>query len=372
MVQILHYYCKPHREDLLNNITYTRGISCQIQTEYMDISDIVKELTNKNHIDCIVIDEALFGMAPEAEDIVSKLEVLKFVCANTQIMIIALDRFSNDEIISEIREKDAADCIITKDMSGQYERVISDFFDGNINSEVYDFNTKTEVSDENTATIRNTVIEEAAVPIEALSEEVVDIRQKSFLKSDIISFERDSESMVTIGICGLQPHIGATHHALAIARAISEGKKRVCYKESNNHDAYNILRSGSLAVDKQGYISIAGVDIFDRNAEIVPEKYDFCIIDYGYIGECRETDFFASDIPIIIAGAKDWEIHHFIGAYQSGILEKAFILMNFFPPEEQMDFQKAFPMLNIWFSEYSPEVFNPQKNINVYAQIINN
>ena len=62
MVQVLHYYCKRRRAELLNDITFKKGISCQIQTEFLDISDIVKELTNKNHIDCVAIDEDLFGI----------------------------------------------------------------------------------------------------------------------------------------------------------------------------------------------------------------------------------------------------------------------------------------------------------------------
>ena len=48
MVQVLHYYCKRRRAELLNDITFKKGISCQIQTDFLDISDIVKELTNKN------------------------------------------------------------------------------------------------------------------------------------------------------------------------------------------------------------------------------------------------------------------------------------------------------------------------------------
>ena len=51
MVQVLHYYCKRRRAELLNDITFKKGISCQIQTDFLDISDIVKELTNKNHSD---------------------------------------------------------------------------------------------------------------------------------------------------------------------------------------------------------------------------------------------------------------------------------------------------------------------------------
>ena len=118
MVQVLHYYCKRRRAELLNDITFKKGISCQIQTEFLDISDIVKELTNKNHIDC--------------EDIISKLEVLKFVTDETKILIIALDRMRNDEMIQGIQKSGVVDYIITKEMIDDFDDVISKFFDGTI------------------------------------------------------------------------------------------------------------------------------------------------------------------------------------------------------------------------------------------------
>ena len=131
MVQVLHYYCKRRRAELLNDITFKKGISCQIQTEFLDISDIVKELTNKNHIDCVAIDEDLFGIG-DIEDIISKLEVLKFVTDETKILIIALDRMRNDEMIQGIQKSGVVDYIITKEMIDDFDDVISKFFDGTI------------------------------------------------------------------------------------------------------------------------------------------------------------------------------------------------------------------------------------------------
>ena len=379
MIQILHYYCKPHKADLLNNITYPRGISCQIQTGYIDISDIVKELNNKMHIDCIVIDDELFGTMPEAEDIVSKLEVLKYVTENTEILIIALDRNQNDDIIAAIHKNGVADCIITKDMSERFESIVAEYFDGAVNSIVSNSDIEVQYTNGNVAESeifkQSTDNEELNVPVaapEIINDSVeVDTAEETKLDTDGV-FETYDNSMITIGVCGLQPHIGATHHALAIAKAIANTHKRVCYKENNNHCAYNVLQTGGMAVEKAGYISMAGIDIFNENTDIIPDKYSFCVIDFGYIGECYEADFFDTDIPVIIAGAKDWEIHHFIGAYQSGTLEKANILMNFFPMHEQLNFKNAFPTLNIWFSEYAPEVFDPQNNVDIYKQIINN
>ena len=179
--------------------------------------------------------------------------------------------------------------------------------------------------------------------------------------------------MITIGICGLQSHIGVTHHALAMAQALSEQYKYVCYKECNTHDIYDVLQNSSLKKTMPGYIRIMNVDIFNKNADVeeYSDKYKFCIMDFGTINECTQAEFFETDIPIIIAGIKDWEFNNFMGAYSQGILDKANVVINFFPKKEQSDLQNAFSDLKIFFADYAPEVFEPIPNISMYNQIIN-
>lgn len=385
MIQILHYYCKPRKADILNNVTYHCGISCQIQTEYLDISDIVKELTNKNHVDCIAIDEDLFGTMEDAEDIVSKIELLKFVCGSPQILILALERTSDDEIIHAIRQKGIADYIITKEMIGDFENILTQYFDGNLKSNkelnIEPTNDVIEPVSKETIATKETV--KTTKHDEELTDKAQDTIDSTSPSSNIVSKEEnktnvfddeidlDSGNMITVGICGLQPHIGVTHHSLAMAKALSDMlHKKVCYKEQNEHNIYPILQLSSLAEGKQGYICIAGVDVFDKNSDIDPNRYALCIIDFGYIRECSETEFFNTDIPVIIAGAKDWEIQNFVGAYQTGTLDKASVIMNFFPQKEQSDFKRAFPNLNIWFSDYAPEVFEADSNALIYNEII--
>lgn len=73
----------------------------------------------------------MFGIG-DIEDIISKLEVLKFVTDETKILIIALDRMRNDEMIQGIQKSGVVDYIITKEMIDDFDDVISKFFDGTI------------------------------------------------------------------------------------------------------------------------------------------------------------------------------------------------------------------------------------------------
>lgn len=404
MINILHYYCKPSRKELLNNITYRHGVSCQVNDTFLDISDIVKDLTNKNHIDCIVIDEGLFSQFDTPEDIKSKLDVLRYVCVDTEIVIVAPDKDDEDETLGLLSRSKIAELIITKSMSDDFENIMADYLDGKYSEQKEEIKAenktseqiepeqnivqavptvqtvepleeepKTQKSNSSFSAIVTSVLRKnPQEPIQKDEDEIIDIVDTEIEAEAMIEdFERDS--VITIGVCGLQPHIGVTHHALSLAKSLSKLSKdaHVCYKENNAHDAYRILQASSLANVKQGFINIMGVDIYDRYVDVDDlEEYDFCVIDFGCIQECKSSDFFATDMPIIIAGAKDWEIHNFIGAYKNGVLDNANVLMNFFPEREQTNFKKAFPDLRLYFANYSPEVFAPDNNIDLYFDML--
>jgi len=397
MINILHYYCKPNKKELLNNITYRHGVSCQVNDTFLDISDIVKDLTNKNHIDCIVIDDGLFSQFDTPEDIKSKLDVLRYVCVDTEIVIVALDK-DDDETLELLSRSKVTELIITKSMKDDFESIMADYLDGKYSEreeETIVENTMPEqVEPEKQPTQKVEVIKEepetqktnssfSAIVTSSIRKEPQESVQKDEdVIIDIVDTEMETEDVfanfetddvITIGVCGLQPHIGVTHHALSLAKSLSALSKdtRVCYKENNAHDAYRVLQASSLASVKQGFINIMGVDIYDRYANVNNlEDYEICVIDFGSIQECKSSDFFETDIPIIIAGAKDWEIHNFIGAYKNGILDNATVLMNFFPENEQTNFKKAFPDLKLYFADYAPEVFAPDNNIDLYFDIL--
>ena len=71
-------------------------------------------------------------------------------------------------------------------------------------------------------------------------------------------------------------------------------------------------------------------------------------MDFGTINECTQAEFFETDIPIIIAGIKDWEFNNFMGAYSQGILDKANVVINFFP-KRTVRFTKCFFRFKIFF-----------------------
>lgn len=407
LVQILHYYCKPRRANMLNNITYQRGIACQIQTNYLDISDIAKELANKNHVDSIFIDEDLFGLN-SAEEIIMKIDVLKYV-SNTEIVIIALDKNDDDEVISALKNSGITRLVITKNMKNNFEDIICKYLDDELNHE-QDYKADVEEqSDESENILGDSLEDEEILYDETISnDENIEVKEKNteinnnndknvseikdtsstetlVSKQESTEEEQDAEDklitelqkpnkLITIGVCGLQPHIGATHHSISMAVALSKNDIKCCYKENNTHDIYHVLEKSSLAVQKQGYIQIENIDLFDRNTDISysGKDYSFLIMDFGCINECFKEDFLNTDIPVLICGVKDWEIDKFIGAYTSGILDKVNVLINFFPIKEQNNFAQAFQDIKIYFANYAPEVFEPEENLSVYNSIVKN
>lgn len=400
MINILHYYCKPNRRNLLNNITYQLGISCNVNDTFMDISDITKELTNKNHIHCIAIDEGLFGKFDTPESIKTKIEVLRYLCTDTEILIIALDKNLEDETLALLRQSSVADYVITQEMNADFDEVITRYLNGetkgrsssdisktdirniapvenrDASAEMNEENNKQAAGKEgNDDSVDAITAEEQSRNVQhskTMSYDMSDIEEqtKETLITDYVELNKDVT--LTIGVCGLQPHIGTTHHALAMAKYLNSVYKNVCYKENNLHDAYRVLQRSSLAKVKHGHINMVGLDIFDRvgNISNADKKYKICVIDFGYMKECSGKEFFSTDIPIVIAGAKDWEIESFLGAYSSGVLDAANVIINFFPEHERDGFLQAFPETRIYFADYSPEIFEDGANSELYNKLV--
>lgn len=152
----------------------------------------------------------------------------------------------------------------TEESYVQSEIYSSDIEDNSTSKEDYqgdyaetEYNDNTENVDEQENVISNS------------SSNIFSRMKESFQQNKVIEevpsiAEVPEDRMITIGICGLQSHIGVTHHALAMAQTLGEQYKRVCYKECNTHDIYNVLQNSSLKKTMPGYIRIMNVDIFNK------------------------------------------------------------------------------------------------------------
>ena len=101
-----------------------------------------------------------------------------------------------------------------------------------------------------------------------------------------------------------------------------------------------------------------------RIGEIVAQKYDFYIYDFGETSELTDTElasFLNKDIKFIIMGSKVWEYKYISRTFKAIQLQEAqdglFLIYNFVRQEDRKEIKSQMGNLNIYFNEYQPEPF---------------
>ena len=101
--------------------------------------------------------------------------------------------------------------------------------------------------------------------------------------------------------------------------------------------------------------------------EIVAQKYDFYIYDYGNTKELSDLDiasFLNKDIKFIIIGSKIWEYKYISRTFEAIKLQDTqnnlYFICNFVKQEEWKDIKDQMGNLNVYFNEYQPDPFKLQ------------
>ena len=114
-------------------------------------------------------------------------------------------------------------------------------------------------------------------------------------------------------------------------------------------------------------IKIGGMEMYydiSKIGEIVAQKYDFYIYDFGSTKELSELDmasFLNKDIKFIIMGSKPWEYKYISRTFKAIQLQETqdsiYLIYNFVRQEDRNDIKKQMGNLNVYFNEYQPEPF---------------
>jgi hypothetical protein len=106
-------------------------------------------------------------------------------------------------------------------------------------------------------------------------------------------------------------------------------------------------------------------------SEILKEKYDFIIFDFGAFSELETPAVFLDkDIKIMVGGVKAWEMPVYSAIFDKidGSRGVNFIV-NFAPPSEFDNVRKSISVWDTYFSEYVPDPFAGDVNIEIYKAI---
>lgn len=203
--------------------------------------------------------------------------------------------------------------------------------------------------------------------------DILNNRQKNtgIIKTNYEKVKQD----VSIGVLGITNHIGATTWAINLLHFLTTiPNVSACLIEANNHkdikDIKDISEINTMGIEHYpttAEIKVGGMEMYydiSKIGEIVSQKYDFYIYDYGNTQELSELDlasFLNKDIKFIIMGAKPWEYKYISRTFNAIQLQETqdnmYLIYNFVRQEDRKEIKSQMGSLNIYFNEYQPEPF---------------
>jgi hypothetical protein len=199
----------------------------------------------------------------------------------------------------------------------------------------------------------------------------------SVLAREKITANRDfrkHKKFVTVAVCATEPHMGATHHALLIAKFLCGAGFRACYLEAG--ERRNIVRLARVyavnADERKHLLQFEGVDMyFDfKLSEVVSAGYDFLIFDFGRFDELEPASLLTKDIKLAVGGAKAWEMPAYSAVFEAiESCRGVQFIMNHAPPGEHADIISLMGGYKTHFAEYAPYPFASGVNLGIYKEI---
>lgn len=182
---------------------------------------------------------------------------------------------------------------------------------------------------------------------------------------------------VKVGICGTQNRVGTTTQGLLLTKALGICGEKACYIEANGQGHIKTL-AGYYEVEENERlkkIRFGDIDMF-YDYSLLPTlldmEYRFYLIDYGVVGTENIHAFLESDIRIICAGAKTWEMANIIKAVRMlGKPHEVNFLFSFVPEGEREDIRglMAEHTHRVYFADYQDSLFTGNAGIGLCSDI---
>jgi len=182
------------------------------------------------------------------------------------------------------------------------------------------------------------------------------------------------KQLLTVAVAGTQSHIGTTTQAFLICNFFNSRGLKACYISSNNSVDIDELREKSGKKINNGMFQYCGIDIYGNNEKIsaMTYGYDVYVYDYGVLQDDNLDLFIKNDKRIIVGGSKLWEIKNiFLTFLKLKELEDVFFILSHCPDIDKNTLTSNMGKYRkkTFFSEYSPNPFEINKNSEIYLTI---
>ena len=331
-----------------------------------------------SHATHLIVD--LSGLTDNYDEIISAINTLRRVYADTRLIVLADDekiKQGNHDLLRRIFEKGIYD-IITDTSDEQLENAV--LWGKTKEDATAFFVERPNLCDDKRKT-PDAPIHEAQANAEEQAKRNPAQHTAPVCKREIIlpdkSF-RKYKPYVSVAVCGVEPHIGATHHALLITKFLGNIGFRACYLEANDSRKINLLQpfypANSNANSRKNLLQCFGVDIyagFDIG-KVMAENYDFYVFDLGVLTGPKLTSFLTKDIRVLVGGARAWEIGALGESIKLiGAKNMTNIFLNFLINGEETKIYAVAEHLRdyVFFPEYVPNAFAGNVNLPIYKRV---
>lgn len=301
----------------------------------------VAELKSLNNFTQLVID--ITSINDTEKQLIDAIVTLKTIYIDLRITIIALGFQPGNILLSKLFSESIFNFVTSKEYHTQKEELTKCLTIGNSYSDSISYRFQ-ENNKENQ-------------------------KSKVIIKKEY-SKKRNS---VTIGIVGTQAHIGVTTQALLMCKFFKSIGINACYVQTNNkYDVEKIAEINNIA-DIKDMITYNEIDMFKEFIDNKSTGYDFYIYDYGDIDNLNINSYLSNDIKIVVCGTKEWDFINISKVFEklNKVHTSLDFIFNFASKESEKNILSGLSdyKKRIYFSEYTPDPFETDKNLNIYHRI---
>ena len=300
--------------------------------ENVYLLNFVKKNFNRfSSIDELVID--LSALKDVDAEIVEALEILKVNFDNVRIIILAANRYSGDELLTQCFQMAIYNLIVTDDYLAIKNELIQCLSTGKTYKEALKYKEK------------------------------VSGQEQVVVKTEV----KQVVSKVLIGLTSSGAGQGCTHNSIVLANYLRKKGYMVAIAEMNLSKAFsNIQEAYELQMFDDRYFSMEGIDYYpDTTSEnlgsILGKTYNFILCDFGAYDMADRVSFGKCDIRIVVAGTKPWEMPAIDSVFQSTdqeALKSFYYCFNLVPKLQQVDVKAGMCELsNVYFLNYTEDPF---------------
>lgn len=343
MVKLILIITKEN-EKLISEVCLENGIEdYQLLTTVANLYNFtVTELKSLNNFTQIVID--VTSINDTEKQLIDAIVTLKTIYMDLRITILAIGYQPGNILLSKLFSESIFNFVTATEYHTQKEELQRCLTTGNSYSDSIGYRFKEDNKD---------------IP-----------KSKVIIKKEY-SKKRNS---VTIGIVGTQTHIGATTQAFLICEFLNSIGLHSCYVQANNKQDVEKIAAMNNVANIKDMINYNGIDMFKDFIDNKSTGYDFYIYDYGDIDNLNVNSYITNDIKIVVCGTKEWDFVNISKVFESlnKVQNDINFIFNFTAKESEKNILNGLPEFkkNIYFTEYTPNAFETEKNQNIYHRIL--